>query len=326
MSFSDLYGHSRQIAMLQKTIALRRVAHAYLFSGLSGIGKKTLALAFAQALNCEQARTHPHACGQCPACRKIASRTHPDIHVMSTDRQFLRIDAVRDIQRQMTFRPLEARLRVVIIDDADKMNEQAANALLKTLEEPTSSNLLILITARPYWLPQTIISRCRHLRFNPLPAETVERFLIETRQTDAVSARLWARLCQGSISTAMDLQNSDYMSYRSELARLLAMARDNDPQTLLNLAVYLEREKNDARQGLRILKSFLRDALVYGETADNKFVVNVDQSDLISDLAARTDGEKLLGDLSVVERAAEALEMNVNKSLTLETMAFKLRL
>ena len=326
MRFSDIYGHSRQIEMLQKAVSSGRVAHAYLFTGLSGIGKKAVALAFAQTITCEASQTPPDACGLCPVCRKIAAQTHPDIYVLSTERQFLRIDAVRDIQQQMTFKPIEAARRVVIIDDADKMNEQAANALLKTLEEPTSSNLLILITARPYWLPATIVSRCRQLRFNPLPAGVVEDYLIRVGQLDPARAKIAAALSQGSIADALDLQNVDYLAYRSELARLLAQARAEIPHSLLSLAAFLGREKNDARQGLDILKSFFRDALVLRETANPRLVVNSDHADLIAELAARAKGENLLADLAGIERAAVLLEMSANKSLTLETMAFKLRL
>lgn len=326
MPFSDVCGHSRQIAMLQKTIAGGRVAHAYLFSGLSGIGKKAVALAFAQTINCEAVPEPADACGHCPACRKIAAQNHPDLHVLSTERQFLRIDAVRDIHKQMTFKPLEASRRVVIIDDADKMNEQAANALLKTLEEPTVSNVLILITARPDWLPPTIVSRCRHLRFSPLPAETIERFLIDRRDIDPAQATLLANLSQGSMAAAMDLQDADYLAYRSDLARLLAQASTESPQSLLSVAALLGREKNDARQGLDILKSFFRDALVLGETANPGLVINSDHAGLIADLCKRAKAENLLANLAGVERAAALLEMSVNKSLTLETMAFKLRL
>jgi len=192
MSFANIYGHHKQISMLQKAMVQQRVGHSYIFSGLNAIGKKTLALEFAQALNCENVDEKTGACGNCSSCRKMMHHNHPDIHVLETQAQFIRIDAIRNIQEQMTFKPLEGRKRVFVIDDADKMNEQAANALLKTLEEPSADNIIILITARPYWLPQTILSRCRHVRLNPLAAETVSLFLIEQKQRESAKARLLA--------------------------------------------------------------------------------------------------------------------------------------
>ncbi len=112
MSFTNIYGHQKQIGMLQKAMAQERVGHSYIFSGLNAIGKKTLALEFAQALNCENADEQNDACGQCSSCRKMIHGNHPDIHVLETQAQFIRIDAIRNIQEQMTFKPLEGRRRV----------------------------------------------------------------------------------------------------------------------------------------------------------------------------------------------------------------------
>ncbi|MFO7570419.1 MAG: DNA polymerase III subunit delta' [Smithellaceae bacterium] len=326
MSFATIYGHHRQISMLERSIAQQRVGHAYLFSGLEGIGKKTLALAFAQTLNCENPVEHKDACGQCPPCRKLLSGNHPDVHQVSTERQFLRIDDVRQIQNQMTFKPLDGRLRIVIIDDADKMNEQAANALLKTLEEPTSSNVLILISARPYWLPQTVLSRCRHLRFNPLPADLVARYLVDHLSMAMERARLLANLSGGSIAKALDLNTEEMTAYRGEFTARVAATTQADPMSLIALASFLGQDKNDIRHNLGMLNAIFRDALIYKETQNVQMVTNSDCLDLIASLAARLDGERMLQNIAQVTRSMETLEMNVNKSLTLEAMAFKLHL
>jgi DNA polymerase-3 subunit delta' len=252
--------------------------------------------------------------------------THPDIHLVTTDAQFIRIDAIRGIQDQMTFKPLEGRKRLFIIDDADKMNEQAANALLKTLEEPSADNILILVTTRPYWLPQTILSRCRHVRFNPLPTETVARFLTEQRQMDPSRAHLLAALSGGSIGQALALNSEEMIAYRTELGRLLAAAGSGDPLGLLMLASFLGQDKREIRQGLKILNAYFRDALVYKETANAAMLVNADDLPVIATLAGRLQGEQILQNIALVEKSNESIEMNVNKSLTLEAMAFKLHL
>jgi DNA polymerase III subunit delta' len=326
MSFKNIYGHFKQVDMLQKAMAQQRVGHSYVFSGLSAIGKKTLALAFAQTLTCENAASRYDACENCSSCRKMMHGNHPDIHMLETQTQFIRIDAIRGIQDQMTFKPLEGRKRIIIIDDADKMNEQAANALLKTLEEPSADNIIILVTARPYWLPQTILSRCRHVRLNPLPAETIARFLTEKKQMDPSKALLLASLSGGSIGQALELDSEDMIAFRAELSRLLAAASQGDPMVLLLLASFLGQDKKEIKQGLKILNTYFRDALVYKETANAKMIINADDLPSIVSMAGRLQGGQILQNIALVEKSHETIEMNVNKSLTLEAMAFRLHL
>ncbi len=326
MPFSSIYGHSRQIAMLQKTMSQGRLGHAYIFSGLAAIGKKTLAVAFAEALNCARTDGVADACGTCPSCRKIISGNHPDLHLIATQSQFIRIDAIRALQDLMTFKPLEGGRRVIIIDDADKMNEQAANALLKTLEEPSAGNVLMLITARPYSLPATILSRCRHLRFNPLPCDTVARFLAAQHGMDPDRARLLAGLSGGSIGLALEMNTEDMIAFRADLAHRLDAFACGNPLAPLALAAFLGQDKKEIRQGLQMLASYFRDALVYKETAQSEMVINADHLAAIAALAARLSGDELLQNIALVEKSGASIEMNVNKSLTLEAMAFKLRI
>ncbi len=324
MSFANVYGHRRQINMLQKAVARNRVGHSYLFSGPSAVGKKTLALEFARALNCENASAGQDACGRCPSCRKMTRGTHPDLHVLEAQTQFIRIEAVRGIEDQMTFRPLEGRKRVILIDDADKMNEAAANALLKTLEEPSADNLLILVTARPFWLPQTILSRCRHVRFNPLATEDVARFLTEQKHMESAKASALASLSGGSIGRALELDSEDMIAFRGGLSGLIRDAGRRDPMSLLVLASFLGRDKKHTQQGLSILSTYFRDALVYKETAQASMILNADDLPVVASLAGRLEGGQLLHNIAVVEKSRQSLDMNANKSLTLEAMAFKL--
>jgi DNA polymerase-3 subunit delta' len=243
---------------------------------------------------------------------------------VEADGQFSRINSIREIQERVKCKPMEAARRAFIIDDADKMNEQAANALLKILEEPSVSNLLILVTARPYAMPQTIISRCQHMRFNPLRSETVAKFLAEQTGMDNQKALLLASLSGGSIGNAMELNKEDIVSYRSELLKLLSVTHRDDPFSLINFASFLGQGKKEIKQGLNILSAFFRDALVFKEVKKNEMLINQDNSAFISAFAARLSGEQILQNIAQVEKAGEIMEQNVNKSLTLETMAFKL--
>jgi DNA polymerase III subunit delta' len=324
MSFRDIYGHEKKIEIIKKTLAKKRIGHAYLFSGIQAIGKRTLAGEFIKAINCEKADTLHDSCGECVSCRKIEHKSHPDVFSIEADGQFIRIDSIREMQKRITCKPLEARMRTFIIDDADKMNDQAANALLKMLEEPSPSNLLILVTARPYYLPQTIVSRCQHMRFNPLSSEAVAKFLVETIGLDNKQAKLLAALSGGSIGNAVQLNKEDIVVYRTELLKLLSNTRREDPFSLINFASFLGQGKKEIKQGLNILKTLFRDALVFKEIRQSKMLINQDNSPFIADFAARLSGEQILQNIAQVEKAGEILEQNVNKSLTLETMAFKL--
>jgi len=324
MSFHDIYGHEKKIEIIQKSLAQKRIGHAYLFSGIPAVGKKTLAREFVKALNCEKEDALHDSCSECSSCRKVQRGIHPDVFSVEADGQFIRIDAIREIQEQMKCKPLEARRRVFVIDDADKMNDQAANALLKMLEEPSPSNILILVTARPYSMPTTIISRCQHMRFNPLRFDTVAKFLVDRIGMDNQRALLLAGLSGGSIGRAMELNEDDIVAYRTELLKLLSITRRNDPFSLIKFASFLGQGKKEIRQGLNILKTFFRDALVFKETKKNEMLINQDNSSFISTQAARLSGGQILQNIALVERAGETIDQNVNKSLTLETMAFKL--
>jgi len=326
MSFLDIYGHEKQIVFFKQALAQNRVGHSYLFSGIDAAGKKALALEFAKVVNCEKVDEINDSCGECPACLKISRNNHPDIFLVEAEGQFIRIAAIREIQKQMTFKPMEGRKRVFVIDNADKMNDQAANALLKTLEEPSPANILILVTAKPYTLPSTIISRCHHIRFNPLSIDTVTKFLIERGNMEKQNALLLAGLSGGSIGQALELNKDDVIAYRAEILSLLTNTKKSDPLSLLAFASFFGQDKREIKQGFNILQTCFRDALVYKETNNEQMLINQDNSSFIASLASRLSGEQMLQNIALLEKARETMEQNVNKSLTLETMAFKLQL
>ena len=324
MSFLDIYGHERQIAILKKAMAQNRVGHAYLFSGINAAGKKTLACEFAKALNCETADSLQDACGKCSSCLKAQHKSHADMLFIEADGQFIRINSIREIQERMKFKPLEGRWRSVIIDDADKMNDHAANALLKTLEEPSASNILILISSRPYSMPATVISRCRHMRFSPLPTNDVARYLVEKKGIEQQKSALLAGLSGGSIGLALELDQEDIATYRAEIMQLLMNSKKDNPISLLNLASFFGQDKKKIKQGLDIISSCFRDALIFKETRKNEMLINQDKSSFINRLAQKLSGEQIIQNIFLIAKAWDTIELNVNKTLTLETMAFKL--
>lgn len=322
MAFSDICGHEKQIGILQKAIVNNRVPHAYLFYGMKGIGKRRTALVFAKALNCMAGKGD--ACGRCAPCRKADHGNHPDLILIEPSGQFIRIQEIRALQEQMTYRPFEGGKRIFIVADADKMNPTAANALLKVLEEPTPSNILILVTSRPYQLPMTILSRCQPLRFNPLTRDTLALYL-ETRQAlPPEKARMLAASSGGSLGRAVEMSKEDYLSLRDELLDRFFIGKNRNPLLLFSLARDFGQDRQEILERLALMKICLRDALVLKETCRIDYLFNQDRAEAFQSFAAASSSETLLSHIGTVDRAWRAIDQNANKSLTLEAMLFKL--
>ena len=320
MAFSDIYGHEKQVLVLQQAMRRNRIPHAYLFYGMSGIGKRSAALVFAKALNCETAQGD--ACDRCISCRKTDHGNHPDLRIIEPAGQSIRISEVRELQEQMTFRPLDGNRRIFILVEADKMNAAAANALLKTLEEPTASNILVLVSSRPYQLPLTILSRCQPLRFSPLTRETVEQYLQERLSLPADAARLLAASSGGSIGRAIKMNDEDYLSLRNNVLEQV-MERE-DPFRIFSMINDFGKERKDILERLDIMKICFRDALVYKETGMPRYLFNQDRVPEIQSVAGGHTVLELLKNIRTVDWAYRAIEQNANKSLTLEAMMFRL--
>jgi DNA polymerase III subunit delta' len=321
MTFGEIYGHEKAIAILKNAMANNRIAHAYLFYGMEGIGKRTAAAVFARALNCEG---EAPPCDACASCRKAQRQNHPDIITITAEGQFIKIGAVKELQEQMKFRPREGRRRVFIIPEADRMNTAAANAFLKTLEEPTAGNILLLTTSRPHALPMTILSRCQHLRFTPLPRREVTRFLREKEALDQDAASVLAASSRGSIGKALEMKRDDYLTMRNGIIEHLSADNPADPLKRLAFAGRFGTEREEVMEGLEILRTCYRDAMVYRETEDAERLIFQDRAALIRAVAGRLSGRNLLRNLATVEAAMRAIDQNANKTLTLETMVIKL--
>ena len=239
MPFSTLIGNDRIRKLLARSVAEGRIGQSLLMAGPRGVGKYRFAISLAQALNCDQVRMG-EACGDCIPCRKIIRNEHADVRTILRESQdpsfkkesrsqFIKIGQVREMAQQAQFRPYEGRRRVFIIDDAEWLRHEAANSLLKTLEEPPDTSLVILITSKPFSLLDTIRSRCLMLSFAPLTAAEIEQHL-RTTQTSAEEPHLRARLAGGSIGRAIELDLPAYRAMRSlllDLVETLAFSHDS---------------------------------------------------------------------------------------------------
>src|SRR6266480_2782754 len=217
--FSRLIGNDEVKESLRHLLVSRRVPGSLLFTGHEGVGKKLFALELAKAMNCRH-RVGVEACDECSSCKRISRSTfppfgkdeddkerliwseHADVAMARPYKNIIRVKVMRELEREANFRPFEGAARVFIVEDADTMNDQAANALLKTLEEPPPASHLILTTTNPTALLATIRSRCQVIRFAPIAAEQIEQFLVEQKTVSAGDAALLARTSQGSFGRA----------------------------------------------------------------------------------------------------------------------------
>lgn len=322
MPFSDIYGQERQAGVLQNTIKRDRIPHAYLFHGIEGIGKRTTAKILAKALNCKE--QNADSCEICNSCLKIEHGNHPDVIFIKPDGVFIKIAAIRNLQDQIKFRPFEGRKRVFIIAEADRMNEPSANALLKTLEEPVPSNVFILTTSRVHRLPQTIISRCQKIRFNPVRPDVIISFLTDRLSMNQDWARDIASSAGGSIGRALAIQKESFADFKHDVITVLSKTC-TAPISLFFLADSFGNDRESALQKLDILRGWYRDMLVYRETHDVNKLINRDIADATKEFSKKLAGIDILESIKIISNAHAAIDRNANRQLVLESMAFRLK-
>jgi DNA polymerase III subunit delta' len=321
MSLTVLLGKEKIKEWLRRAIRSGRLPGSLIFSGPEGVGKRAFALELAKMLNCRQPDSQFDSCEECPACRRIRAGEFADVRVIVPEGQFIKIDQVREVVGEFNFRPFEGFYRVSIFDQAERLREQAANALLKTLEEPPTNALIILVTASPDALLPTIRSRAVQLRFAPLSRGTIRSYLESNYPRPAADTELLARLAGGSIGRAISIDLSQYREQRKECLELIELLlRRRNRLRLLKAAEYFGRkERAEFESRLELILALLRD-LVCIQLGINDEVVNYDITSRLEELAGATDFpvlEKLTGQLTAIERD---LQRNINRQLALETI------
>ena len=322
--FRDLVGQERAVRLLQRGLKTGRTAHAYLFTGPEGIGKRTAALALAQALNCQQGDAMEDGCGVCLSCRKIARGLHPDVQVIGPEGAALKIEQVRALEADAVLGPYEGRRKVFILDSAEKLTEQAANALLKTLEEPPGWTVLVLLTTTPSALPLTIVSRCQTLIFSALPDQTLQAYLVR-KGVDQARARLLVSFSRGSVGRALSVEVESLASSRDLLLGELGRALLDGPAALLELAERQAKDREELHQQLEVLSAWLRDLMVAKVSGRAECLINQDRAEEVARQAERLPLEAILDGLREVRGAMDGLTRNANPRLTLEHLFLRLR-
>lgn len=337
MPFARITGHRRLKALLARAAADHRVPPSLLLAGPQGIGKRRVAMALAETLNCLEPVTDPDglpdACGACPACGKIARGVHPDVLVVEPgETGSIKIEQVRDVIDRAQYRPFEGRRRVVIVDDADAMVPHAQNALLKTLEEPPPGSVFILVSSIPDTLLQTVRSRCPRLRFAPLLPGDVADVLVREHGYSAPDAALAAAEADGSVGRALAAESSDLASAREAAQALLEeTARRADPTRRLEAAKLLAAvkgssagERDQLAACLRVFASLLRDVGLLAEVGDTRLLANVDLGDELTRLASAWDGARASRAFATVDRALAALDRNASPKIVADWLVLQL--
>lgn len=349
MPFRDVIGQARAIGFLQRALVTGRIAHAYLFSGPAGVGKRAAALAFAQALNCEmgakrEVRNLPtpplqkggmggfgvpgmelnDGCGTCRACRNIANGLHPDVQVIEPDGATVKIEQIRTLEADAALVPYEAQWKVFIVNSAERMTEQAANALLKTLEEPARGTMFILLTGTVSALLPTIVSRCQIVTFSPLPQGQIEALLRE-KGMESSRARLIASLSHGSIERAFSPEVASMPATRDLLLEGVGRGLHDGPAALVELAEKLAKDREKLQQQLEILSAWLRDLMVAKASGRTDWLVNDDRGDVIARQAEGAPLDAILDGLRAVHAAMDNLVRNANPRLSTEDLLLQLR-
>ncbi|MGB8510679.1 MAG: DNA polymerase III subunit delta' [Pyrinomonadaceae bacterium] len=337
--FNHLIGNQRAKETLRRMLAQKRVPGALLFAGEEGLGKKLFALELARALNC-QAREGVEACGRCASClrtgkftlpsaddkdafKKIIWSEHRDVGQVRAYNRAIYVDAVRDLERETNFRPVEGVARIFLIEGAENLNEASSNALLKTLEEPPASSHLILITSRPANLLPTIRSRCQTIRFAPVAPAEVEKYLVESRQRSGEEARLAAHLSGGRPGYALNVNLDTYRAQRDAMLGVLeALTLTSDRARLLRAAEELSdaKQKEEYEPRLHVLEVLVRDLWLLTLDASGSRLVNYDLRERLARLTGGAGRGRPALWLARVEELRLQLGVNVNRRIATDAL------
>ncbi len=335
MPFATILGQDRPRQIIQKAIINNSLSHAYLFYGPASVGKRRTAFELAKALNCLESGPED-GCGACSSCRKIDSGTHPDCFLLEpvksspTSREaVIKIEAVRELQKKLSFLPYEGKTKVAVIDGAEAMNPQAANTFLKTLEEPPAQTVLILIAANPFLLLPTLVSRCQGVKFDPLAPETVETILEqvldpeERENMGPEEFKLRAARSMGGIRRALDADIQKTEAVRRELVELLSALSFERMDLAFKWSRDQAKQPGEVQAVLDEMLNLLRDLAVLKTPGPEERIFNRDIAETLKPLARRKHRRALFSLFDTVLDTQAALKGNANTLLTLENMLIR---
>jgi DNA polymerase-3 subunit delta' len=305
MEFRGIVGHQKAKDLLSKVLARDRLPHALLFSGPPGVGKYTIALELVGRLFCET----QSACGTCRPCQNVGRQAHPDLTILTSDTS-IGIELLRGVRKDVYEPPFEAPLRVILIDGAERMTNEAANALLKTLEEPPPFNLFLLVTSSEKELPLTVRSRCMRIGFGPLSREEISSYFVEKLGFPKKKAEVLAPLSFGSISSGLFWTEEQNLALRRRVAELV-LGKRRGFLAACALAEKLASEERALRLHLHFLLSLFRDLWLSREVDDPTLLVNSDMKELIE--GTTWDRSWIARSQEKIQETLHGLRYNINR-------------
>ena len=336
MPFARVIGHARMLSLVARAVAQETLPPSLLLAGPPGVGKRRIALAIAEALNCVSpvrgGIVDIDACGDCAACRRIARGVHPDVLVVEPgDTGAIKIEQVREVIDKAGYRPFEGRRRVVIVDEADALVPAAQNALLKTLEEPPSGTVFILVSSMPDALLATVRSRCPRLRVGALSTAEIADALVRDHGYDAADAHAAAVDADGSLGRALQAQAVDVRDVRQSAQRLLVqLTQVQDPSRRLELVKDLIGKSSSASEReqlavfLRVLGSLLRDVSLLAAGGTTVQLANADLEAELTRVSRSIDADRGSRGYAAVDQALAALDRNASPKVVADWLSLQL--
>ncbi|MBU0994543.1 MAG: DNA polymerase III subunit delta' [Proteobacteria bacterium] len=323
--FDDLIDQKLPAQILSTLVRKGNAPHALLFSGIEGVGKKKAALTFAMAANCE---SNKEPCGVCRSCKKIKSAIHPDIIEIKPSGKVIKIAQIRELIHVLSRKPYEALKRVIIIHDADAINTEAGNALLKVLEEPPDKTFFILITTQNGHVLPTIASRCQQIKFNPVSKKTIISHLVDKLGVPEEKALIIAQMADGNLPEAermADLESgnhTNWLSLRDIIISGLDILNGQSTGQLLSFANRLFKKKDQVSTFLAIMKTCFRDIIIF-KYAPEKIIFR-DLSEKIACMSKTLTIDSMLQRIEAIYMAERAIQSNANLRLTLEVLMIRM--
>jgi len=322
MKWTDIVGHVDNIKMLCHMERHKSMPHALLLSGPRGIGKFMVASVLGAALLCKAPESRP--CGTCQSCLQMSYHTHPDFLLIDPDGANIKIEQIRNLQHEVALAPYVSLRRVCIINEAELMTVQAANSLLKVLEEPVGDIVFILVAANREMLLPTIISRCMTMGFQPLTDSVLTKALTDKGFLPDQSA-VAARLSRGRMGTALSLLEPDGLAMRNQAVAIIQGLLEGDMRQVWDTGAILGKmERKDILQLLEYFTYILRDTLMIIIRQDESFLFNIDLAQWLSGYSIQWNEDYLLQGIKAVETARRALIANANARLTSEALLIKI--
>lgn len=319
MAFKDILGNERQKKILRKALQKDRIPNSMLFCGLEGVGKKSMALVLAKAMNCEKKKDD--ACEVCSPCKAISRANFPDVMVISPDGNIIKIDQMRILKQIAYLKPMVGQKRVFIVAEAEKMNEEAANSLLKILEEPPLFSFIILVTHYPDMIKPTIKSRCHILSFQPISREDIEKILLE-KGFGKERAKIISLLVGGNLKKAINLEWEEIQAKRAKAWELfLSLLKKEKVATFLkNYVSSRGLMREELEEVLEIFSSFCRDLILIKEKSDIRLLMNPDYAAEFKKTENFLNLDKAMDYLEKIDYALYAMQKNLNMNLLVTSL------